>query len=91
MKDPAFAAAYYERKDARTEKRRASSRFEYASAGGEYIPTQTQYDFCLKHYNLFETEYESLAADMIMSAYVLNEKTPHDYIHVVNEKMRQYD
>ncbi len=40
MQNPDFANQYYARKEEKAEKRRASSKFDYASAGG-YLCTDT--------------------------------------------------
>jgi hypothetical protein len=90
MQDPTFAAAYNERKEAKAEKRRATSQFDYAKAGGCYVPTQAQHDFCLAHIDLFTTPKEMEAANMVMSGYACNDKVHHDYIHIVNEIIRGY-
>jgi hypothetical protein len=86
--DVDFANSYNQRKLEKSEKRRAQSNFDYESAGGNYVPTQFQHDFCLNNYHLFETPQERDAANIVMSSYSCNEKTHHDNIHVVNEKIR---
>jgi hypothetical protein len=89
MKDPAYSAAYYERKDAKAIKRRSSSKFDYNIAGGDYIATKEQHDFCFNNILLFTTPEQYEAANMVMTSYVLQEKTSHDYIHIVNEIIRK--
>jgi hypothetical protein len=91
MKDPGFAAAYYERKEARVAKRRATSKFNYDSAGGMYAPTQAQYDFCMSHMDVFDTSEERTAADMVLFGFTCQEKIHHDFRHIVNEKIRHYN
>ena len=91
MKDPGEQAAYYQRKNTKEEKRRSTSDFDYEKAGGNYVPTRAQYDFCMNHYELFETSKEKDAANFVISAFSLNEKVHHDYIHIVNEKIRSYE
>ena len=86
--DSEFANAYHQRKAEKAEKRRSNSNFNYNSAGGSYTPTQYQHDFCLSNMHLFITNEEKNAANMVISAYTCNEKTHHDNIHVVNEKIR---
>jgi|GEM_PF-168341 len=88
--DPEFRQAYYQRKDARANKRRSGSQFDYNSAGGEYVPTKAQNDFCLEHSELFTTNDEKNAMNIVIYGYSLNEKIHHDNIHIVNEKMREY-
>jgi hypothetical protein len=88
MQNPEYAAAYHERKEARAAKRRASSKFDYNTAGGMYVPTRIQYDFCCSHLDEFKTPQEKDAANFVISAYALNEKVHHDFIHIVNEKIR---
>jgi hypothetical protein len=87
--DSEFAAEYEARKQAKAEKRRSTSNFDYDKAGGEYVPTKAQYDFCFNNMDLFVTNEEETAANMVMSGYSCNEKVHHDYIHIVNEKIRK--
>lgn len=87
--DSQFSADYYARKAAKADKRRKSSKFDYNSAGGEYVPTLEQYNSAMSFLlrgNL-TTEQEQ-ACNMVSSAYSLNEKCHHDYIHIVNELRR---
>lgn len=56
----------------------------------DFIPTKEQNDFCFNNMNLFVTSDEKNACNMILSAFGLNEKTNHCYIHIVNEKRRKY-
>lgn len=88
MKDPVFAADYYSRKEARADKRRAGSQFDYSSAGGNYIPTQAQYHFVRANYSLANTPQLRDAFNQIEYGYTCQEKVHHDYIHVVNELIR---
>lgn len=88
MQDPEERSAYEKRKKDKEDKRRSTSKFDYNTAGGKYIPTRTQHDFVLSHGDLFKTTEEKEAADMVMSGYIMNDKVKHDYIHIVNEKMR---
>lgn len=88
MQDEKEREAYEERKIQKAEKRRSGSKFDYNTAGGFYVPTKAQFDFCLSNINLFKTPQEINALNMVMSAYTCNEKTHHDYIHIVNEKIR---
>lgn len=87
--DPEFAQAYNERTEARAEKRRQGSQFDYNSAGGNYTPTKAQYEFCMKKAFSFDLTNEQLdAVNQVISGYSCNEKVRHDYIHIVNELIR---
>jgi len=89
MQDPIEKDAYEKRKKEKEEKRRSKSKFDYSSAGGNYIPTKTQYDFVIKNFNLFKTLEEQDAANMVRYGFTTKEKIHHDYIHIVNEKRRE--
>jgi len=68
----------------------AKSAFDYDSAGGNYIPTLAQYEKAfefLRTKNL--TVVQKSACQMILSAYILQEKIHHDQIHIVNELIRE--
>ena len=84
--DSGFAADYYERKEQKAEKRRASSSFDYQTAGGFYVPTRAQYDFAINA--IYRDGDEKQAIDMVVYGFSCNEKIHHDFIHVINEKMR---
>lgn len=88
MQNPEEKAAYEKAKEDKAAKKRAGSKFDYYSAGGNYIPTQSQYDFVMKHMDLFTTNEEQDVANQIMYGYTNNDKVHHDFIHVVNEKIR---
>lgn len=88
MKDPEFAKAYYERREKRAEKRRSTSSFDYESAGGEYIPTKTQYEYALKLLSAKPSKEEVEACNYVIHGYNYQEKIHHDYIHIVNEYIR---
>jgi hypothetical protein len=90
MNDPEERALYQKRKEERAAKKRANSKFDYYSAGGNYVPTQSQYDFVMTNLDLFKTKQEEESANQIMYGYINNEKIHHDHIHVVNEKMRNF-
>ena len=89
MQDPEYAEAYYKRQDARAEKRRAGSKFNYESAGGMYIPTKEQYLFAISNPDLFKGGDEESARNEVIYGFSTNEKVHHDYIHVVNEIIRK--
>ena len=88
MKDPTEQQAYDERQKEKANKRRATSSFDYESAGGRYVPTKEQHDFCFNHSELFTTIEEQVAMNEVTSGYLFNEKVNHDYIHIVNVKIR---
>jgi hypothetical protein len=88
MSDPAEQAAYNARKEEKAKKRRAGSKFDYGSAGGNYVPTLAQYNFCFYNMSSFVTKEEQEAANQVMYGYTTKEKVHHDYIHIVNEKIR---
>jgi hypothetical protein len=89
MQDPEEAAAYSQRKEARAEKRRSTSKYDYLTAGGSYIPTLQQHNFVFDNMHLFQTVEETEAANQILYGYSCQEKISHDHIHIVNEKMRK--
>ena len=89
MEDPEEQAAYYKRKEDKLVKKRATSKFDYNTAGGYYVPTKEQHDFVMKNMDLFTTSEEIEAVNMVLNGYSLNEKIHHDYIHIVNEKRRK--
>lgn len=90
MQDPEFAADYYARKAEKAEKKRTGSKYNYSTAGGRYVPTKDQYDFCVRHPELFVTEEEKTAENLVVGAYAVNQKVHHDYIHIVNELIRKH-
>lgn len=90
MKDPEYAKAYEGRKTAKAEKRRSYSKFEYGTAGGSYVPTRGQHDFCFENSFLFNTVEEQAAMNEVMYGFACVEKISHDSIHIVNEKRRTF-
>lgn len=86
--DTDFANDYNQRKADKAEIRRNASQFDYNTAGGYYIPSKVQHDFSLTNSHLFITEAEKEACNMVIYGYSCNEKVNHDYIHIVNEKIR---
>jgi len=90
MQDPEEKAAYELRKRLREEKRRASSQFDYGTAGGFYIPTKAQNDFCFEHMEMFTTDDEIAAANDVLYGFSSQEKVHHDSIHIVNEMRRNF-
>jgi len=89
MQDLDYKDEYYKRKEDKAIKRREKSRFDYDSAGGKYVPTKIQYDFVLNNRNLFKGVEEETAANEVQMGYVNNDKINHDYIHIINDKMRK--
>lgn len=88
MQNPDEKAAYEQRKEERAQRRRSTSSFDYNTAGGNYVPTQSQYDFVMNHMYLFNTSEEQDAVNQIIYGYTCKEKVFHDYIHIINEKRR---
>lgn len=89
MADPDFKAAYEARKQAKADKRRAGSKFDYATAGGEYMPTKHQYNIALKAQMMLQlTEAQNNACNMLTLGYHNSYKIHHDFIHIVNELAR---
>jgi hypothetical protein len=88
MQDPDFANDYYKRKELKALNRRSKSSFDYETAGGYYVPTKAQYDFAFNNDHLFFTLPEIQAKNEVLTSYSNNMKTHHDFIHIINEKMR---
>ena len=95
--DKDFVNAYNKRKEEKAKKRRQSSNFDYTTAGGNFIPTQYQYDNAFKILNgeIFyiprDVQHQSQiddACNQVIYGYSCQEKIHHDYIHVVNEIVR---
>ena len=88
MQNEEFKTNYYARKEVKKIKRINTSEFDYTTAGGNYVPTREQHNFCLDNFDLFETQTEINAMNIVLIGYATNEKVHHDYIHIVNEKRR---
>jgi len=89
MQDAGERTAYEARKQAKADKRRAGSKFDYSTAGGEYVPTQYQYVQAIRFLaNNQLTPEQFDACTMVINAYTSNERVHHDYIHIVNELIR---
>jgi len=89
MQDPTERKAYEDRKNVKADKRRSSSKFDYISAGGSYLPTKMQADAAFEFLtSKIMTSEQTEACNAVFSAYGLNEKIAHDSIHVVNELIR---
>tara|TARA_R100000951_G_C2530158_1_gene146146 strand:- start:68 stop:442 length:375 start_codon:yes stop_codon:yes gene_type:complete len=86
--DHEFANARRERLAKKAERNRASSEFDYYTAGGEYKPTENQRSEALKFLGQDLTEQQKNACEMIVNCYDMGVKTHHDNIHIVNELSR---
>jgi len=86
--DPEYRKAYYERQEKRAEKKRSTSKFDYISAGGQYLPTKIQNDAALELLNLNPSPEQAEACNMVLWGYSCSEKIHHDYIHLINEFIR---
>ena len=87
--DAAYAQAYNERKAAKADKRRASSKFDYATAGGNYVPTQRQNDAAaLLIDDATCTPEQRSACLKVINGYNFKSAVHHDSIHIVNEFIR---
>lgn len=86
--DTAYREAYHQRKEQRAEKKRSTSRFNYQTAGGEYIPTESQHKAAFELLNLQPTPEQKEACNMVLYGYSCNEKVHHDFIHLINEYIR---
>jgi hypothetical protein len=64
------------------------SDFDYTIAGGMYIPTVVQFNFAMQAKDL--TPEQSEACNLVIQGYNGGEKVHHDYIHIVNELIRNY-
>ena len=88
MQNPIEKAAYEQSKAIKADKRRSSSKFDYEIAGGMYVPTKSQHDFCMSYTGDLTPEQKQ-AFNMVMSAWGCNDKVDHDSIHIVNELIRK--
>jgi len=89
MQDPAEKADYEARKQVQADKRRAGSKFDYTTAGGNYVPTSTQYKYAIQFLGGMDLSPDQFnACQMVISGYINNDKIHHDYIHIVNELIR---
>ena len=89
MQDPYEKAEYEARKQAKLDKNRAGSQFDYNTAGGNYVPTSTQYEYAIKFLGSMDlTPEQENACNMVISGYMMQDKIRHDDIHIVNELIR---
>lgn len=86
MQNPEFAAAYEARKQAKKEARQNSSKFDYETAGGLFIPTEAQCNAAFRM--LYNNHPEEEAANMVIYGYTAKIAIHHDSIHIVNEFIR---
>ena len=86
--DTAYSEAYYQRKEQRAEKKRSTSKFDYQTAGGECIPTESQNKAAFELLNLNPTPEQKEACNMVLYGYSCKEKVHHDFIHLINEYIR---
>ena len=76
--DTAYSEAYHQRKEQRAEKRRSTSKFDYKTAGGECIPTESQNKAAFELLNLNPTPEQKEACNMVLYGYSCKEKVHHD-------------
>lgn len=88
MADPKEKEAYELAKEQKMANKRSKSKFDYKTAGGFYVPTKEQYEFVMQNMDLFKTDEEITAANIVVGGFSCNEKVNHDFIHIVNEKRR---
>jgi len=86
--DTAYSDSYYQRKKKVAEKKRSASKFDYQTAGGEYIPTESQFKAAFELLNLNPTAEQKEACNMVWYGYSCEEKVHHDFIHLINEYIR---
>ncbi len=87
--DSSFRKAYYERKEKRLQKRRSTSNFDYEKAGGEFVPTKQQHDAAFELSFRNPNQEQKEACDIVMFGFSNKEKVHHDYIHIINEYIRE--
>ena len=88
--DADFKKNYEDKKNAKETKRRATSKFDYATAGGMYVPTIAQYNKAnelLANVNLIDSI--ATACREVVFGFTCKAKINHDNIHIINEIIRQ--
>ncbi len=70
-------------------KKRKSSKFSYNKAGGSFVPTEAQYDFCMRLNKSGLTKEQHQAINKVIFGYRCREDVHHDYIHTLNELIRK--
>ena len=88
MQNETLKKEYESKKEAKQIKRRANSKFDYATAGGEFIPTKKQYMAAFKLLQTDITDELATASRMVMNGHSGDYKVHHDYIHLINEFIR---
>jgi len=90
MQDPAEQAAYNDKKCVAAEARRATSQYDYETAGGRYVPTKQQYNAACQLITGKHDLAERLALNEVINGFISNSRIHHDYIHVINGLIRGY-
>ena len=86
--DTAYSDSYYQRKKKVAEKKRSASKFDYQTAGVEYIPTESQFKAAFDLLNLNPTAEQKEACNIVWYGDSCEEKVHHDFIHLINEDIR---
>lgn len=86
--DPQFKADYLARKEAKEDKKRSTSRFNYKGAGGYYLPTKEQYNAASWLRKNSTNTDQLVAAEAVVNCYLLEQPVHHDAIHIINEYIR---
>ena len=91
MLDPSFREEYEKRKRQKEEKKSASSKFDYETAGGYYIPTKHQYKSAIELLQNEDklTQDQKSACNMVIYGFSTSSKVSHDNIHIVNDLRRK--
>ena len=61
------------------------SEFNYATAGGSFVPTREQYEAAIA---MERAGIDVMQATALQGAYLAQAKVSHDIIHVINEYRR---
>ena len=81
----ARAEARFQKKVALDEAKRAKSAFNYATAGGRYVPTERQL-IAAKY--MVTQEVDDISAEVVILGAEFKQTVHHDHIHRVNEFIR---
>ena len=87
----ARAEARFQKKVALDEAKRAMSAFNYATAGGHYVPTERQFKataVMLWDQTCIEDPLVFMSAQTVNLGFLTSIKVHHDHIHRVNEFIR---
>lgn len=85
------AEARFQKKVAQDEAKRAKSAFNYATAGGHYVPTERQFKattIMLWDQACIEDPLVFMSAQTVNLGFLTSIKVHHDHIHRVNEFIR---